>query len=227
MPVAERGVAGRRRRSTSQSSVATSTATAHVTAASPRQGQIGISLGRNNILVLGNPMANPYLAHASSRYHTSYGETPLTRAFLATPNLAAMVTSFDARLSALYTDHGLPAPHLVIDESWVLELFDYLHRTRHHHRSVAEANAGFEHQFFKSLTAAVYDKTRHTQTLAGKAGIPAYCRRYYSTESVKSPQLATKVVHGEAPIMGSRNHAAGDTTLFAPNPAISQYARGI
>lgn len=172
-------------------------------------------------------MENSFLAHASARYHANYNGTPLTQTFLAAPNLSTLAQSFETRLNALYTTHGLPPTHLEIDESWVLELFDYLHKTRHLHRSVADANAGFEHQFFKSLNAGVYDHARLQNTLLGKGGIPQYHRRYYSSESLAAPQIATKMVHTQFPVQGSRNNAALPRKVFSPNASISKHARGI
>ena len=172
-------------------------------------------------------MENSFLAHAYARYHTRYGGTPLTQAFLAASNLSALAQSFDKWLNALYTAHGMPPTHLEIDESWVLELFTYLHKTRHLHRSVADANAGFEHQFFQSLNAGVYDHARLQKTLSGKGDTPQYLRQYYSSESQVAPQIATKVVHAQFPVRGSRNNASLQSQVFSPNASISKYARGI
>ena len=170
---------------------------------------------------------NTFLAHASERYHSSYGGTPLTRAFLDPANLSILAHSFDKRLHTLYTDHGLPPTHLEIDESWVLELFSYLHKTRHLHRSVAEANAGFEHEFFKSLNAAVYDQARIQNTLVAKQELPQFYRRYHSNEHLAAPQMATKVRAAQLPVLGSRNNASLQQPVFAPNASISKHARGI
>lgn len=171
--------------------------------------------------------SNSFLAHASERYHSSYGGTPLTRAFLDPANLNALTQSFQKRLYDLYTAHGLPATHLEIDESWVLELFEYLHKTRHLHRSVAEANAGFEHDFFKSLNAMVYDQARVQNTLHTKQDIPQFYRQYHSSETIAAPQMATKVRHAQLPVRGSRNNASLQQPVFAPNASISKYARSI
>ena len=171
--------------------------------------------------------SNSFLVHASARYHASYGGTHLTQTFLAASNLSALAQSFETRLNALYMAHGMPPTHLEIEESWVLELFGYLHKTRHLHRSVADANAGFEHQFFQSLNAGVYDHARLKNTLLGKGDIPQYHRRYYSSESSAAPQIATKVVDAQFPVRGSRNNASLHHKVFSRNASISKHARGI
>lgn len=161
-----------------------------------------------------------YLEHAAERYHASYGSTPFTRAFLDVANLTALAQSFQARLAALYGKYGLDYPRLIIDESWVLELFEYLHNYRQHVRSVAEANAGFEHQFFKHLEVSLYSKVRHRQTLDGKKNIPVRYRREYSAANVPTQQLGIKSHNEALPLLNFRQHPNMERKTFAPNRSI-------
>ena len=172
-------------------------------------------------------MTDPHLLHAASRYHASYGGTSLTRAFLELSNLEALVQSFQVQLTALYVNHELPPPQLVIDESWVLELFAFLHKTRHLHRSVAEANAGFQHQFFKPLSALIYDQTRLSRTLARKAAIPVRYRQYYSADTVAHPQLAIRAEPTASRPGASRHNASMEQRTFEPIRNITPYARSL
>ena len=174
---------------------------------------------------MANLHANEYLVHASERYHATYGGTSLTQAFLSLSNLTTMVRAFQDRLTALYGKYQLDAPQLIIDESWVVELFDYLHRNRHQVHSVEDANAGFAHQFFKHLEVALYTKMRYRHTLDGKEGMSVRYRRAYSAANVPTQQLSTKTRHQAVPIQHSRQHASLQQRTFAPNPSILTMAR--
>ena len=170
---------------------------------------------------------NEYLQHAAARYRATYGSTPLTEAFLAPPNLHALAASFQRRLTALYSEHGLQPPLLVVDESWVLELFEHLHRTRDLHQSVGELNTSFEYRFFKSLNTVVREQARYHAALADKADVPVRYRRAYSAANIPQQLLTEKAHHQELPLTNVRHHSALPQRTFAPNRSVHALARGI